>query len=78
MALIYKITNKINNQSYIGKTIQPLKVRYQEHHQDCAKYLKNQKTSIPLYNAVNIYGWDNFTIEIIEDNIPNKLINEKE
>lgn len=78
MALIYKITNKINNQSYIGKTIRPLSIRYKEHQKDCVKYLKNKKNTIPLYNAVNVYGWDNFTIEIIEENIPEEKINEKE
>jgi len=29
MATIYKITNKLNNSCYIGKTIRPVKIRWQ-------------------------------------------------
>lgn len=78
MALIYKITNKINGQAYIGKTIRSLQVRYNEHQRDCKKYLNTNKKSIPLYNAVGTYGWDNFVLEIIEDNIPAEEIDAKE
>ena len=80
MALIYKFTNKINGQSYIGKTIRPLYVRYNEHRRDCKKYLKDDKNkNIPLYNAVGSYGgWHNFTLEIIEKDIPLEEIDEKE
>lgn len=78
MALIYKITNKINGQSYIGKTIRTLQVRYNEHQRDCIEYLNSKKTTMPLYNAVGVYGWDNFTIEAIETNISENEINQKE
>lgn len=75
MALIYKITNKINQQSYIGKTIRTLEIRLKEHKRDCQAYLDN---NIPLYNAIQKYGWDNFIIEILEKDIPNENINMKE
>lgn len=80
MALIYKFTNKINGQAYIGKTIRPLYVRYNEHRRDCKKYLKDDKNNnIPLYNAVGSYGgWHNFTLEIIEKDIPLEEIDKKE
>lgn len=78
MAIIYKITNQINGQSYIGKTIRPLQVRYSEHQRDCAEYLTSKKTTIPLYNAVGVYGWEKFTVEAIEENIPENEINKKE
>lgn len=80
MALIYKFTNKINGQAYIGKTIRPLYVRYNEHRRDCKKYLKDGKNNnIPLYNAVGSYGgWHNFTLEIIEKDIPLEEIDKKE
>lgn len=75
MGLIYKITNKINNCVYIGKTIRNLEVRIAEHKRDSLKY---SGQNIALYNAVQKYGWDNFTIEIVEDNIPQEKIDEKE
>lgn len=69
MNYIYKITNKINNKSYIGKTshLNPLK-RWEEHLKDSKKKLKSKR---PLYSAINKYGEDNFIFEIIEEtNIP--------
>ena len=75
MALIYKITNKYTGTSYIGKTIRTIEVRLQEHHRDCQKY---ENSNIPLYNAIQKYGWDSFDIEIIEKDIPDILIDEKE
>ena len=75
MGLIYKITNKINNCIYIGKTIRSLEVRIAEHKRDSLKY---NGQNIALYNAVQKYGWDNFTIEVVEDNIPQEKIDEKE
>ena len=78
MATIYKFTNKITGQSYIGKTIRKFQDRYNEHKRDCQTYLANNKTTSPFYNAIGIYGWDNFSLEIVEDNIPNEKINEKE
>lgn len=75
MALIYKITNKYTGTSYIGKTIRTIEARLQEHHRDCQKY---ENSNIPLYNAIQKYGWSSFDIEIIEQNIPNDLIDEKE
>lgn len=75
MALIYKITNKYTGTSYIGKTIRTIEMRLQEHHRDCQKY---ENSNIPLYNAIQKYGWDSFNIEIIEQDIPNNQIDEKE
>lgn len=75
MALIYKITNSITKEAYIGKTIRTLEIRLEEHKRDCAKY---NGTTIPLYNAIKKYGWDVFNIEIIENDIPNDIIDKKE
>lgn len=78
MATIYKITNKLNNSCYIGKTVRPVKFRWQQHKRSY-QYCKQQNiTTIPLYNAFNAYGIDNFIFEIVEDNIPNEDINNKE
>lgn len=69
MAYIYKITNLINQKSYIGKTelIKP-KQRWKEHQRDAKKESRNHRA---LYMALNKYGVDNFSFEVIEEtNIP--------
>lgn len=63
MSYIYKITNKINNKCYIGKTdIHTVEERFKEHIKDSYKY-----TDRPLYRAMNKYGRENFTIEQLEE-----------
>ena len=66
--LIYKITNKINNKSYIGQTTKTAEERWKEHkrsintnHSSCIN-----KT---LYKAMRKYGIENFIFEVIQDNI---------
>ena len=63
---IYKITNKLNNKIYIGKTKKTIPIRFKSHLSQAKKYLELNKTSIPLYNAINKDGIDNFTIEEVE------------
>lgn len=57
---IYKITNLINGKSYIGQTDQKVEDRWRDH--------KNGKTSknSPLKRAIEKYGWDNFSKEVID------------
>lgn len=74
MALIYKAINNINNKIYIGKTIRTLKDRIQEHQ----KEIKTKKSLSPFHLSIIKYGINNFSFEILEDNISNELINEKE
>lgn len=64
MAYIYKITNKLNGKSYVGKTIQSVEERWRCHVRD-SKKVTNEKR--PLYNAFNKYGVENFSIEILEE-----------
>lgn len=71
---IYKITNKVNEKFYIGKTVYPLYVRFSQH-----KYIaitKLKKTY--LHNSIRKYGIENFEIKLLEtvDNI--EKLNEKE
>jgi hypothetical protein len=64
MAYIYKITNIINNKMYIGKTERDPEKRFLEHKRDCAK----RKCEVrPLYRAMNKYGVDNFSFEILAE-----------
>ncbi len=58
---IYKITNKVNNKIYIGKTEQKLEKRFQQH---IAVAKSNPKYHIHF--AINKYGEKNFEIKTIE------------
>lgn len=75
MGLIYKITNCVNQKVYIGKTIRSLDIRWKEHLKDMTNPQKNNNK---LYRAMNKYGIKNFTIEVLEDNIEDDLLNAKE
>ena len=70
---IYKIENKINHKVYIGQTIldDVLKERYGN---NVAKNTHN----IHLKYSINKYGWDNFSIEILEYCGTKDQLNEKE
>lgn len=61
MPYIYKITNKINNKLYIGKTSLSLEKRFKEHCRDSVRFYNR-----PLYAAMRKYGCNNFFIEEIE------------
>lgn len=63
MGFVYKITNNINGKIYIGKTQHTdANKRWKEHLSDMKKR-KNEHR--PLYSAMNKYGIENFTFEII-------------
>lgn len=64
MGYIYKITNKINSKSYIGKTESTIEKRFQEH---CQEAFKERSKERPLYRAMRKYGIDNFEISLIEE-----------
>lgn len=69
MAIIYKITNLVNNKIYIGETIRNLNVRWNEHKSEALG--GRHGYTYHLHNAMRKYGIDNFTIEII-DNCPDE------
>jgi len=56
--IIYKIDCEVSGKSYIGKTIQPLKKRIQQH-QDCNSYCR------ALSQAIQDHGWENFKFSAI-------------
>ena len=58
---IYKITNKINQKIYIGKSIR-IERRWSEHKAE----INNLNNQSHLYRAMRIYGLENFLFEIIE------------
>lgn len=67
---IYKITNKINGKSYIGKSIN-IERRFREH-----KYISSE-TNKNLVMAYKKYGKENFEFSILEECCEREL-NEKE
>ena len=62
MCGIYKITNLINGKCYIGQTSIGLEHRWAQHC-SAAKY----GCKFRLYLAINKYGKENFSIELIEE-----------
>ena len=65
---IYKIENKINGKVYIGQA-KNFNLRMNSH-----RHSVNSGKNYYLYNAIRKYGWDNFTAEVIKDNIPKRHI----
>lgn len=72
LGIIYKYTNTINNKSYIGQTIQSLEKRHKRHLQD------SKNDNLYFHRALKKYGAENFSLEIIEDNVPEDLLDERE
>ena len=66
--LIYKITNKINNKCYIGQTIKNAEERWEEHQAHAFGTHPNDVNKT-LYKAIRKYGLENFTFEVLQDNI---------
>ena len=60
MGCIYKITNAINDKSYIGLTINDAEKRFKKH-----KSMIYSNGCSALYNAFKKYGIENFTVETI-------------
>lgn len=58
---IYKITNKINNHSYVGQS-RNISKRWHDH-----IYHSKNIDRYPLYRAFDKYGINNFSFEIIEE-----------
>ena len=69
---IYIIKNNVNDKVYIGQTIQGYKKRFNSH-----KY-GSKSIDRPLYRAFRKYGVDNFYVELLEDNIPYNMLDERE
>lgn len=62
MRVIYEFVNNINGKVYVGQA-KDFKSRLR-----CHKYhTKSNKKNSPFYAALRKYGWDNFSINIIEE-----------
>jgi group I intron endonuclease len=68
---VYKYTNLINGKIYIGQTMESIEMRAGH---NGYKYRKCPY----FYNAIQKYGWKNFTSEILADNLTREQANELE
>ena len=71
---IYKITNNKTGKIYIGQTTKEIDERLKQHFVKA----RQKKDNNNLHNSMRKHGFKNFTIELIEDNIPLKLVIQKE
>ena len=60
--IVYKYVNMINGKIYVGRTAQSLKSR-------AGKNGKGYRTCAKFWNAICKYGWENFSLEILADNL---------
>ena len=70
--IIYKILKKINGKVYIGQTTRTLKQRWKDYIKDYKYITQKSKGYRPIIAAMQKYGIENFTIDILEDNIQTK------
>jgi group I intron endonuclease len=70
MGYIYLITNKINNEKYVGQTSRDIDTRFAEH---CSETKGHSR----LHSAIQQYGWQNFSIKEIES-VPVEQLDERE
>ena len=70
--IIYKFTNTLNGKIYIGQTVRTLEKRVKEHFYESSKGCKAFKA------AVNKYGQENFSLEILDTAFSEKELDEKE
>jgi len=71
--VIYLITNLVNNKKYVGQTKQGrAERRWQEH------FVYTVNDSKVLHNAIRKYGAENFEFKLIETDILEELIDERE
>lgn len=68
---IYKYTNLINNKVYIGQTTQRLEDRDKKH-------LQQINDNTYFHRALMKYGRENFSLDLVEDNISQNDLDDKE
>ncbi len=71
--LIYKYENKINGKIYIGQTCNSLKKRHKKH----LTQMRHNDNDY-FHRALKKYGFENFTLSIVEDNILLEELDDKE
>lgn len=72
---IYKIINSNNNKVYIGQTTKTIQERFKEHLRNSTEKSKN---TLHLYLAMNKYGKETFSVELLDTADNQEDLNEKE
>lgn len=70
---VYIIRNRINDKVYVGQTTRTIQARFAEHMNP-----KNQSHGDKFHNAIFQHGAENFYIELLQDNIPEDLLDDAE
>lgn len=73
--IIYKVTNKVNGKIYIGMTVNDFEKRKRDH---IAMAKRGDERNRYFQNAINKYGEDSFSWEIIDTDISQENLDEKE
>lgn len=73
MAIVYKITNKINGKIYFGLTTRTLKQRFDSH-----LSAVRQGSKFRFHNAIRKYGVDSWDLEIVAESDDMNFIRKKE
>lgn len=73
MGYIYKITNKVTNKSYVGKTTNTIESRFKEHISNARKI----EGSSQISKSLREYGTINHSVEVLEE-CDNTIILERE
>lgn len=74
---VYCYTNLINGKKYIGQTINP--ETRKTAHKNAMTNINSSEYNSPLHRAFRKYGYENFSYEILEDNISDiETLNQKE
>lgn len=68
---IYKFTNQFNNKVYIGQTTLKIEERLKKH-------LTQLDDDTYFHRAIKKYGINNFSLEVVEDNIPLQELDDRE
>ena len=69
--IIYKYTNQTNGKIYVGQTTTSLETRHKKH-------LSQLNDNTYFHKAIKKYGIENFSLEVLEKNIPLETLDERE
>lgn len=74
MGVIYLITNTITGMKYVGQTKRDAMKRFKEH----CTIAENTNRNLHLYNSMRKYGVDKFTFEILESDVEERDLDDRE
>lgn len=70
MAIVYKLTNKINGKCYVGRTVHTLDERWKGHVGSAIR----EDNGMMIARAIKKYGFDSFDREVIEECTDNQVV----